>query len=46
LSIEAVQYEGNYMSFLKQIMVPAFFMAAIALMMFIFPNQLSFLVVY
>ncbi|HNW46028.1 MAG TPA: citrate transporter [Thermotogota bacterium] len=46
LSIEAVQYEGSYMSFLKEIMVPAFFMAAVALIMFIFPNQLSFLVVY
>lgn len=46
VSIATVGYEGSYTSFLKAIAVPAAFMGAIALLMLLFPNQLSFLVVY
>ncbi len=46
LTVETVGYEGSYMSFLKAIAVPWLFMGAVGLLMLIFPNQLSFLVVY
>jgi len=45
LSIESVKYEEGYMSFLKSALVPILFMAAVALIMFIFPNQFKFLVI-
>jgi len=46
VAIETVGYEGSYMSFLKTIAVPWLFMGGIALLMLIFANKLSFLVVY
>jgi len=46
VSIETVGFEGNYMSFLKAIAIPWLFMGGIALLMLIFANKLSFLVIY
>ncbi len=46
VAIETVGYEGSYMSFLKTIAIPWLFMGGIALLMLIFANKLSFLVVY
>lgn len=46
VSIETVGFEGNYMSFLKSIAIPWLFMGGIALLMLIFANKLSFLVIY
>ena len=46
VSIETVGFEGNYMSFLKTIAIPWLFMGGVALLMLIFANKLSFLVVY
>jgi len=46
VSIETVGFEGNYMSFLKSITIPWLFMGSIALLMLIFANKLSFLVIY
>jgi len=46
VSIETVGFKGSYMSFLKAIAIPWLFMGGIALLMLIFANKLSFLVVY
>ena len=46
VSIETVGYEGNYISFLKSIAIPWLFMGGVALLMLIFANKLSFLVIY
>lgn len=45
LSIEAVGYEGSYMSFLRELVVPWLFMGAVALIMLIFQKFFSFLVI-
>lgn len=43
ISIETVGYKGTYMSFLKQIFLPALLLGALALIMLIIPNRFSFL---
>lgn len=45
LSIETVGYEGSYISFLKQILVPGLVMGGIGLIMLMFPNTFSFLII-
>ncbi|MCR4403474.1 MAG: citrate transporter [Firmicutes bacterium] len=44
VTIDTVGYDGTYTSFLKAIAVPWLFLAAVALLMFVFPNRLAFLV--
>ncbi|MCR4425513.1 MAG: citrate transporter [Firmicutes bacterium] len=44
ITIDTVGYKGSYTSFLRAILVPWLFLAAVALIMFIFPNKLAFLV--
>lgn len=43
ISIETVGYKGSYMSFLKQIFLPALLLGALALIMLIIPNRFTFL---
>ncbi|EEX48186.1 MULTISPECIES: hypothetical protein [Jonquetella] len=46
VAIEVSDYKGSYMSFLRSIVVPAVFMAAVALVMLIFANKFRWLIVY
>jgi CitMHS family citrate-Mg2+:H+ or citrate-Ca2+:H+ symporter len=43
LSCETVGYKGSYLSFLKQIALPALLLGVLALGMLIWPNKLAFL---
>ncbi len=43
VSCETVGYKGTYMSFLKQIFLPLCLLGALALIMLIIPNKLTFL---
>ena len=45
VTLETVGYEGSYNSFLKGIVIPWLFMGVVALLMLIFANDLSFLVI-
>ena len=45
LSIEATGYKGSYMSFLKGVAIPCLVLGVLALVMMIYPNTFSFLVV-
>lgn len=44
VTIETVKYDGSYLNFLKGVSVPWLFMGAVALLMLIYANDLSFLV--
>ncbi len=43
ISCETVGYKGSYMSFLRQIFLPVLLLGALALVMLIIPNKLTFL---
>lgn len=45
VTIETVGYEGKYTEFLRTIAIPWLFMGCVALLMLIFANRLSFLVI-
>jgi CitMHS family citrate-Mg2+:H+ or citrate-Ca2+:H+ symporter len=44
LSCEVVGYEGSYGSFLKAVLIPCLILAAVALVMMVFPDKFAFLV--
>ena len=45
VTIETVSFKGSYIEFLKSIAIPWLFMGGIALLMLIYANKLSFLVI-
>lgn len=45
VTIETVGYKGPYLTFLKNIAIPWLFMGGVALLMLIYANKLSFLVI-
>lgn len=46
VAIDVSEYKGTYMSFLGSILVPCIFMAVVAVLMLIYANKLSWLIVY
>ena len=46
VAIDVSGYKGSYMSFLGSIIVPCVFMAIVAVLMLIYANKLSWLIVY
>ncbi len=44
ITCETVGYEGSYVSFLKQVLVPCLLLGALALVMLIFPGKFAFLI--
>lgn len=46
VAVDVSGYKGSYMSFLGAILVPCVFMAVVAVLMLIYANKLSWLIVY
>ena len=46
VAVDVSGYKGSYMSFLGAILVPCIFMAVVAVLMLIYANKLSWLIVY